>query len=274
MKKIETVSPDSLRFHPFLQQLPSPDSELLTSISIDMAERGVDQPLLVDEKNRVLDIDSGDRLKAALQLELAEVPIVRAASADAATIIVQSLLQRRHYTKSALAYITFPFFQSMLEESRQRRIRYLKSEKGADASNSTQNVLFGASAEEVARQAGVSRVLFFQAAEVHKVFKKHPDAKEKFEPKILSGELNLGYAINGVAGMAATKGLAKGQSHQLDLFHRGIHALRTRFSKWNLLPQKCRLLVASEFAEAVAEAPEEVQQSVLAMLKARKGAAK
>lgn len=265
--KIELVDPASLSLHPLLKLMPAPDSELLTSVANDIAERGIDDALIVDEKNRVM---SGRvRLKAALAIELPEVPVRRASAADAATIIVQSLLQRQHFSKSALAYLAFPFFQSVLEESRRRRIENLR--QGPD---SAQNALSGRDAESVARSAGISRRLFFQAAEVHKLFKKNAQWKEQFEPKVLSGELSLGYAINGIAGQASTAGKSRGEVHQLELFGRTVSTLRIRFSKWDQIPAKNRGLIANEFAQAIADAPEEIQDRILATLKQTRKATK
>lgn len=266
----EIVDPDSLRLHPLLAQQPPPDSEILTSVTDDIAERGIDHPLIVDEKNRVM--DGRIRLRGALALELPEIEIVRRPSSEAATIIIQSLLQRRHFSKSALAYLTYPLFGSMLEESKARRVENLK--RGGASPDSTQNVLSGRSAELVARQAGVSRALFFQAREVHKLFARHPEAKEKLEPQILAGDLCLGYAINGVVGLVSTKGKARNEENQLELFQRGIVSLRHRFTKWEQLAPKMRLLIANDFAEAIAEAPEEVQKAVRATLLVRKAAAR
>ena len=93
-------------------------------MTADIEERGIDEALIVDEKNRVM---SGRvRLRIALDLRLPEVVITRRSSAEAASLIVQSLLQRRHYSKSALAYLAFPLFESMLVESRHRRVENLK----------------------------------------------------------------------------------------------------------------------------------------------------
>jgi hypothetical protein len=267
--KIELVDPSSLSFHPLLKQLPDPDSELLTRVANDIAENGIRDALIVDEKNRVM---SGRvRLKAALTIELPELPIRRASSADAATIIVHSLLQRAHYSKSALAYLTFPFFEIVLQESRARRIENLKQH--AERTDSTQNVLSGRSAEDVARQAGVSRALFFQAGQVHKLFAKHPEAKKQLEPQILCGDLSLGYAINGVAGILSTRGKARGADDQLELFGRTVNALRIRFAKWDSIAPAKRMFVANEFAEAIAEAPEEIRDRIFAKLHANRKAA-
>jgi hypothetical protein len=267
--KIEIVDPSSLRLHPLLQQLPPADSELLTSIALDIEDCGVQTPLIVDEKGRVLDVDGRDKLTVAAQIDLAQVPIVRASSAEAATILVRSLLQRRHYSKSALAYLAFPFFEPMLTEARERQMRFLKQ----GDSRSTQNVLREKTSEGLARQAGVSRALFFQAAEVHKLFRKHPAAKAQLEPQILSGDLCLGYAINGVAGILSTRGKARGADDQLELFTRGINTLRIRFAKWDAIPANKRMFVANEFAEAIAEAPEEIRDRILAKLHASRKAA-
>lgn len=261
----EIVDPQSLRIHPLLKEAPPPPPELLETMTADVEERGIDQALVVDEKNRIM--DGKVRLRIALDLQLPEIVITRRPSSEAATIIVQSLLQRRHYSKSALAYLAFPFFEPMMGEARARQIASLNR----GDSRSTQNVLRGNTAEQIARQAGVSRVLFFQAAEVHKLFKRQATWKEHFEPKILSGELCLGYAINGMAGLSSTKGKSRGADDQLELFHRGISTLRIRFSKWDMIPQKSRTFIANEFAVAMSEAPAEIQDKVVAaILVARK----
>lgn len=264
----EIVVPSSLRIHPLLREAPPPPPELLESMLADIEERGIDDPLIVDEKNRVM--GGRIRLRIALDLRLPEVVITRRSSAEAATIIVQSLLQRRHYSRSALAYLAFPLFETMFDEARDRQMACLKRGE----SRSTQNVLRGATVEAIARNAGVSRALFFQARELHKAFAKNPAAREQFEPKILSGELCLGYAINGVAGQASTAGRSRGEVHQLELFSRGISTLRIRFSKWEMIPAKNRTFIANEFAEAIADAPAEIQERVLATLKAQKASHK
>ena len=267
----EIVDPQSLRLHPLLKEQPAPGPELLESMTADAEERGIDQPLVVDEKNRVM--DGRVRLRAVLNLNLSEVEITRRSSSEAATIIVQSLLQRRHHSKSALAYLAYPLFEAMVVESRNRRVANLipnaANVQVPQKLDSTQTVLSSGSAEGIARNAGVSRVLFFQARDVHKLFAKNPEVKAQLEPKILNGELCLGYAINGGAGLVSTKGHSRNNPEQLELFTRGINALRVRFSRWDKLPEKSRVFVANEFAEAVANAPEEVQTRVLATLKSR-----
>src|SRR5947209_67916 len=101
----EIVDITSLRLHPLLKQMPEPPAELIATMTADVEERGIDEPLKVDEKNRV--VDGRIRLRAMLNLNALEIEIVRVASAEAATIIVQSLLQRRHHSKSALAYLAY-----------------------------------------------------------------------------------------------------------------------------------------------------------------------
>lgn len=267
--KIELVPIDDLSFHKAIQELPGIPEDLFHALLEDIHERGMSAPLVVDEKNCVIDIDSADRLRAALKLNVHEVPVVRRPNDEALATIIASIARRRNYSKSAVAYVLFPFFEPALVESRARRSRNLKNNH-----DSAQNALSRNSAEAIALGAGISRRLFFQAAEVHKLFKKHPRAKESIEPQILSGDLSLGYAINGIAGLVATKGKARDDSDQLELFKRGINSLRVRFSRWNELAPKWQHFVANEFAETIAEAPEEVQQRVLAALKNRKATAK
>lgn len=255
----EIIDPQSLRLHPLLKQMPVPPPELLESMTADIEERGVDDPLIVDEKNRVM--GGRIRLRIILNLNLPEVVIVRRSSSEAATIIVQSLLQRRHHSKSALAYLAFPLFEPMLAEARDRQLGFLR--KGG--SRSTQNVLLEKTAEGIARNAGVSRALFFQAAEVHKLFAKYPKAKEHFEPEILNGELCLGYAINGIAGLTSTAGKPRNDTPQLELFARATDTLVFRFLK--LTTHEARVQAAKKFGSTVGDWPDEFRSEIARQLK-------
>lgn len=263
----EIVDPQSLRLHPLLKEMPAPAApELIESMEADIEERGIDLPIIVDEKNRVM--DGRIRWQIAVRTAMPEIVVIRRSSDEVATTIVQSLLQRRHYSKSALAYLAYPFFEKMVEESRQRGLAVLRS----GGKRSAQNALRGNTAEEIARRADVSRRLFFQAAEVHKLFGKHANAKTLLEPQILAGDLCLGYAINGVAGLVSTQGKPRGADDQLELFKRGIQSLRTRWTKWNQLEPKMQTFVANEFAAAITEAPAEIQDRILSAIRAsRKG---
>jgi hypothetical protein len=268
--KIESVPILDVSFHPAIQQLPPAPEDLIQSLIVDLQDRsGPDwlmTPLVVDEKTRVIEVDSADRLKAALKLDFLEVPVIRRPNNEALATMIDSIARRRNYSKSAIAYVLFPFFEPALTEARERmkRCRF----------GSTQNVLPSKTAEDIARKAGVSRALFFQAAEVHKLFKKHPHVREAIEPQILSGDLSLGYAINGIAGLVSTKGKDREQPELFDLFKRGVHALRVRFARWNQLSPKWQHFVANEFADAIADAPEEVQERVMQALRARKQGAR
>jgi predicted RNA-binding protein with PUA-like domain len=114
--------------------------------------------------------------------------------------------------------------------------------------------------------------LFFQAAEVHKLFKKHPHAKKQFEPQILSGDLCLGYAINGIAGLVSTAGTSRRDATQLELFERVFHAASVRFSsRWqNLSNRDQQKVIAQYVTEFLPSLPPELHQAYRRFLKSEK----
>jgi hypothetical protein len=275
--KTETVPIESLSVHPLLAHVPEPDSELITAIARDLEDRGIIVPFIVDEKNRVMDIDGRDRLNAATQIELlGEVPVLRAAGADAATILVQSLLQRRHYSKSALAYVTFPFFAPMLDELRARRLRYFKSKKEADASISPAAGLMTKSAEQLAIQVGVSRSLFFNAKQVHELLQKHPLLKEATELRICNGDLDLDGAIHSITGSTSTKGTQRQDATQLELFENAFHVTSVRFAtRWTKLSSRERDRVVAQYVtEFLPSLPPELHRAYQRFLRSNKSEAR
>lgn len=265
--KHEVLSTDILHLHPALSAMPPAAEDLAAALLAEADEHGITSPLIVDEKNRVIDLDSADRLRAALQLNIETVPVARRQASEAIHVILTSLALRRHYTKSAIAYLAFPLFDAALEESRQRRHANLLQGKSPNGIKSHS----GKTAEDLASNLGFDRKYFYQAREVHARFAKSAEHRALFEPQILSGEISLGYVINGIAGIDATRGKSRHDRSQLDLFRDGIKILRDRFARWEKLDAKSRVYLANEFAGAASDWPEEVQERTFkALSQARK----
>jgi hypothetical protein len=285
---ITFLPPAELSIHPEKKLIPddwgNQDPRYIALVE-DIRERGIDQPLLVDGENRVL--EGRRRLRAAKQLQLAQVPVIVREAGDVYGIIVNGLVQRGHYTKSQLAYLTYPLMDKLFAESKGRRLKNLR--KGQQTPESTLPVLSGKTVDEYSHQIGVSRVLFFQAQEVHRVFAKdtakydfqeddgpiqHLTLKEHFQPRILDPEkpCGLGACLAGIAGMKATKGKGKKNPAQLELFTEGFDTLTKRFTYWNKFDQEDKAKCKAVIVNAVAAMPQDLCEEFEAALKARKKA--
>ena len=255
--KIETVSIDLLHVHPAIQAMPVACEELSSALLSTVEERGITKPLIVDEKNFVIDLDSADRLKAAAQLNIKEIPVLRRASAEAVTSILDELLLRRHYTKSQLTYLTWPLFEAALAESRKRRIINLRQNN-----NSTESAIIALSVEHIAQRLGVSLRLFKYAGKIHRHLKKHPDQRELIEEWIFReiNPANLVEVERGISGRESTLGIMPKRATQYELFK---DALRSKFlfrvRKLKDAPPEVRLLSAREFVATINDWTDEMR---------------
>lgn len=240
----------SLTIHPAAQVLPvtpetDPAAKALLESVLDLGQ--ILEPLLVS-KTRV--VDGRLRLRTALAAGLDEVPVQEVDEKDVTSIVLQSLLARRHYTKSALAYLGYPLLEGALAESRKRRLANLKiGDSTPGKSRSSTQWTPVNTAEELAASLGVGRSFFFFAKAIHKKFSTGPKIlRETWEPKILSGEMGLGEVQQAIAGkIAALDGdtVPKGDAQQLlfDLFKTAT----TRFSRWSVLNPKQRHALIERF---------------------------
>jgi hypothetical protein len=291
--KLIYLDPSELTIHPAAKKLPSmaKDDERFIWLIDSIRERGINQPLQADSEHRVL--DGRERLKAAKQLQLKAVPVI-IRDGDSATLILDAILHRKHYTKGALAYLAFPLFASALEESKKRRLENLKNAENAPFSRSSPS---GLSAEDIAEKCGVGRSLFFQAGQLHKLFRESDkaieewemanphggegrpdDLRARFEPEILmqpvGGEKRhirgLGDIIAGIAGMNSTKGQPLQKPLQLDLFEDAWHDLKTRAGYWERFDERTKFEARQVIYKTVREMPDEVVEVLMKAIKARR----
>ena len=277
--QISQIDPQEIEISETLQAIPLAPPEVADPIIADVVARGIDVPLLLNKDHELL--DGRIRLRGALAAGMPAIPCIVREDGDAmaATIILASLCQRKHYTKSALAYVAFPLLEDAVREARDRRVQNLipnaansapKSSQVPEKLDSALNALSRNTTEQLAVNLGFGRRLFFQARDVHKLFDKHDGAREKFEPGILSGEYCLAEAIQGINGWVFTKGKSKHESAQLDFFHKLVAAVRFRFQRFTKLAPQEQTFVANKFAMTAEEWPEPVQQAVARKLKALK----
>ena len=266
MKHPTTLPTDSIAYHPMLESLPglwADSSPELAGLVEDVEAHGIHEPLIVvkdpDNTDFVLLIDGRHRLRAAQLGGIESVPVIFRDEADAADIILSTLVHRRHYTKGALAYLTYPVIASQA------------ANRGGDKkSKFTQSTLIP-SVEELCAKLGFSREIYFQAKQIHGYFKANPSLRAEYEPRILTGEIGLGACAAGLAGKEATQGQKRTDRGPLDLIHDAFRSVQLRFEYWGQLDRTAQHAVTQEATETFLKLPAEVQESVL---KALKGARK
>ena len=266
MNEIILKDPSDLSIHPLAKTMPEwpKDDPRFASLVEDIRDRGIDKPLLIDKENRIVD---GRMLwRAAKQLQLAQVACKIVPDDLIASSIVNSLLQRRHLTKSARVYLVYPLLKPVFEAAKQKRVENLK--KGNVSPNA---VPYGIreTAQAYAELFGIDRQLFIDAGKVHEYFAKDANFKAQMKPRILAepigGEhenkrpMGLGAVIAGWAGRNSTLDQARADRQQLDLFTDGLGTLTKRLSYWEKFSKEQRLEAREAIRNTVAAMPTELR---------------
>lgn len=253
--------PAELPDHPLLAHIPvwAPTEPEFQHLKVSIVARGVDNAILLDSAGRV--VDGRNRRNACAAAGLL-VPTRQVPDDEVATIIADSLGARRHVTKGAMAYLLAPLLKPAVEEARARMAanRFAPGASGRPLSG-----LPGAvTVESLADGYGFGRSLLFQALDVHKRFADHPELKALYEERILTGELSLGGAIQGMSGKIATEDKPRVVAPPEKLLSRVVTDLRNRFGAWKDMPEEKRHEVAAEFAAAAPEWPADLAAATAA----------
>lgn len=206
--QIKQMAVKEITIAPLIKDQPRwPESEpRFQSFVKDVRERGIQEPLRVDE-NGVL-WDGFDRLRAAKRLRLTEVPVLPCKSTEGPDIAFGSFVQRKHATKGQRVYAAYPYFAAKHAAAKERAQAIRQSGGKIIDTAASESV------DAMATELGVSPDLFQQAARLHEMFKANPDLKGEFEPKIMCDDdpISLGAAIAGIKGKQATDGKARNPS--------------------------------------------------------------
>ncbi len=194
--------------HPLLARIPElpydcPERRALVE---SIRSEGLLQPLLV--KGREI-VDGRHRHDACQTLGLETIPCIEV-EGDIADIIVDSLTQRRHYTKSAIALAAMPLMQAYIEAGRNRRIANLQ--KG-ESSESALSALSGDTYNQFADRLGVSRRLIGYAQDIFKkletlgnhMLDSAESVEEWVERSVYQEGMGLGTVLQGMAAIEANK---------------------------------------------------------------------
>lgn len=250
-----------IRAHACIKHIPAwgTDDPRMEALRAAMQEGATVPALLMTARREIVCIDSLNRWRAAMALQLDTVPVQFVADDQVATTAL-ALLHRRHFTKSALAYLCYPLMERAHNEARQRRLENLRNwQKGQCLPESARSALSRNTAEDFAEFIGIGRRLFALAAYVHKEFAspvkydiqiqggRHDGAireqtlKEHFEPRILAemyGDeheqhrpMGLGAVARGIGSLKSEAVANQKRPEQLDLFTNAVDRLSHCLSK-------------------------------------------
>lgn len=279
---ILSLRPSDLVDHPMLRHIPMwhRDEPEFQSLLESVRDRGLDYEVLIDDENRIVD---GRNRRNALAVLRQPVPCRRIGEGEAASVIVACLVNRRHLTKGARAYLAAPLFETVLAEAKQRAFANLsKSTSGSDSALSAESsVLFGPkTAEDVASHLGISPRLFDQALKLRRLFDDcEHDIRTKYEPRILgewlddAGEwqdpVGLGYMINGLTSLLTERaGKAKqlGKRAQHDrLFVDYLPKLKEH---WKKATAEQRFVITEKLKAEVTKWPGDLRDEIATALRA------
>jgi hypothetical protein len=247
--QVTTIDPRALTVHPLARELPelADDDSDFEALGADIKQRGIIHPLHINKQHQIL--DGRHRWRWAKILKLALIPVIIVPDVQAISIILESLLLRRHYTKGALAYSAYPMLREAYEEAK----------KGPALSAASFSI------EVQAERFGISERLYRQAKTVHQIFAKDQAYKDLELPKILSGDVGLGAVIAGHGGQEATKGKAKTTASGLKLFTRTWTDLAVRYEHWD----KLEIDEKREACQAINTAVEKMPEDLLTNLSKR-----
>lgn len=277
--------------HPLLAPIPTwpRDSAEFGGLVESIRDHGLDYPLLVDTSFQV--VDGRNRRNAIAVLgglggaRATRVPCKFVAREDAASIIVSCLANRRNLSKGALAYLCAPMFDTVLAESKARRVANLRRNgtlKGDAVPDSPVSGLSAKSADELAAQMGLGRSLFMQAMQLHRLFvKAGAEARAKYEPRLLGPWLDehdewnepvgLGYMINGltalIEGKASTEQALARRNEHPRLFEQSLGKLTLH---WEKAAPEQRIAIREKLRDQISKWPEEL----IAVVAESAGAAK
>lgn len=253
---IEYRDPADLRPHKLIADLHRwmQGDENFNKFVENIRENGILLPLQILKDGRV--VDGEMRRTAAKALQFEWVPVIIVSEDEAASIVLSSMIQRRHYTPGQRAYQIAP----MIDEAWNEAHRRMLAGREKDPRNSVSRV--SKTPDEWAAEIGVSVQYLRQARELHELFAAHPEKRDLtdsegvtvkkttfrkfFEARIMREEkpYGLGAVKAGITYILdaekwpnkKTGGRAKDTDKQLRLFNDVVENAVSRwdyFQKWD-----------------------------------------
>lgn len=266
----------------------------MLALVADIAARGIDEPLLVvksDEDGSEIPgsyflADGRHRLRAAILAGLSEVPVIVREDHEVADIVLSTLIHRRHFMeKGILAYVAYPAVASKLKGpggarsgsgginqhnrgSKLHRATLILPESDREETGgkgSKEPVL--PTMDDIAHSLGISRDTLMRARQIHLDFRRNPDLREQFEPRILSGDLPLNRYSSAAHSSESTRGGSRNAPRYLvcrsdggtkGLLPKSLITLGNGFERWGEFDPEARAVFRDQFLTLIASAPEEI----------------
>ena len=187
---------------------------------------------------------------------------------EAGMIAFDTLVARKHYTAGTLAYMHVGWFETLLNETRERTNQNLKNAKTPTIYRKPITRTSGKNGvEKLARERGFSDDTLRQARELHEAFRKNPELKEIWEPKLLNGEIGLGRLLEGIGSSLATKGKKRKLKDFTKVFATARGNIRYFVARATELDRGQLLHHAAELGDEIAKLPDIAVATIAERLK-------
>ncbi len=263
--------PAELRLHKLQAHIPAPDKKSSEWVAfIDSIHAGgILHPLLITKDGQIM--DGGWRWRAAMQLEMAEVPCLVREEAEAAVIITESLLHRKQMTRGAAVYLALSLVKDFVESAESRRRSNLmrghktreiplKSPNGSDCRSET--------IAEICQRWGVSEKTYREAVDVQKIFASNSEFKKEWEPKLLRGDASLWNVKSAFGGSNADQSKRNDgvEQKQMEFWTSAFKPICQRVSFWKKLNGEKREVVLQQWREDAADLPQDLRKTMAEVL--------
>ena len=230
----------------------------------EIRDHGVLEPLKVvknpDHEGRYLVIDGRHRLQAARDAGKKEVPCVIVHEGDIHAHMEGSVIARRHWTKSMLAYFALLLHPEVAVENRHGGDRKaIKSQKMR---------LDLTTREELAERYRVSPRLMDDAIWIYRQLDEHPDLRPRIEPSLWAGVPLMRLRL-GIEGATATLDQPRRPaSPDSASWGKYVNGLRTRLVLWESWTEEQRIRFAGDWRRLVTDLPDDAREVMRAALQA------
>lgn len=256
--KIEQLDPATLRLHALARAIDDGDEDSPRQLALadSIHEFGISTPLLITQKNEIL--DGARRLRAAKRYQLESVPCVRVPAGEEASRLIAAIQHHRGYTPSQKCY------RIVVSGALDEAFAAAKVNKKANVYGSAETALPGVfTAEELADHLGIARRTLMYCRELVTRYwindKKRTITdrdgqtetevtfREFFEPRLLREEdpYWVGYVLTAIKQILDqedkgnhTGGRPQAISRQLSLFHDVFQTELKRWEYWEAFTAK------------------------------------
>lgn len=267
---------DDLNVHPLLNDSPmlAEDHPDCLAIRESIQTDGLDgQPIVINDQNEVL--DGRHRVREAKTLGMTEVPVVVRSPVDAGEAIARAVMARRHMMKWQIAYCLAPGIEASTEDGKTHRQRNLKRGQKHQCSPDSASGKMGI--RDVLASWNISQDAWQRIRNIRIAFKKHPELKERFEPRMFTQDSKqfmdpqavvraIG-SITGAYGSDQKPDLKKARTNYPHLIWQWMSKATTHFKHWEHVPSSAREKLTVEITDLIRTWPEDVRKALRKNLK-------